>query len=67
MREQPTYRENLADVLEFFDGRRLLSLRDVSRYTGKDTRTVKTMFPFTKDNYISAPTLAAVLAGRDSK
>lgn len=66
-REKETYRENLQDILEFFDGRRLLTVRDVGHYTGlTDYRTIKARFPFT-DNMISAPTLASVLAGGGPK
>ena len=62
-REQPGYRENLQDILEFFDGRRLLTLADVQTYTGiVDRRTVKNRYPF-RNNRISAPTLALYMSG----
>ena len=62
-RERIGYRENLQDLLEFFDGRRLLSIADVKAYTGlADDRTVKNRFPFT-GRYISAATLALHLSG----
>ena len=61
-RERIGMRENLQDILEFFSGKRLLTVSDVSRYTGLANRmVVKKMFPFT-DNYISATTLAMCLA-----
>ena len=35
-REHPAYRDNLEDLLTFFDGKRVLSIKEVARYTGKD-------------------------------
>lgn len=62
-RELPAYRDNLQDILEFFGGRRVLSLDDVRRYTGlKDDRTIKRHFPF-QGRIISAATLARCLSG----
>ena len=59
----PSYDRNLQDVLSFFHGKRLLTKADVSRYTGlKDYRAIALAFPF-NGKYISAPTLAAVMAG----
>jgi len=67
MRERAGYRENLQDILEFFGGRRLLSVRDVCAYTGiKDYRTAQKKFPFS-ENRISACTLANVMAGGDAQ
>ena len=63
MSEPLGYRETLQDVLEFFDGRRLLTISDVRNYTGlRDDRTIKRRYPF-KDGYISAPVLARCLSG----
>lgn len=65
-REKVGYRENLEDVLEFFGGRRLLTVADVKAYTGlADYRTIKARFPF-DGRYISAPTFARCLAGGES-
>lgn len=62
-RERIGFRENLQDVLEFFNGKRMLSVGDVMKYTGfADNRTVNRRFPFT-NGYISATTLALYLAG----
>lgn len=62
-RERTGYRENLQDVLEFFNGKRLLTMGDVKEYTGmKDTRALHKRFPFS-NGYISAATLALHLAG----
>jgi hypothetical protein len=64
-RERRFYRENLEQILKFTEGRQLLSVNDVRQFTGiKDYRTIKRRFPFT-DNYISAATLAACMAGND--
>lgn len=63
MSEAFAYRENLQDILEFSQGRRLLSLKEVKQYTGfKDDRSVKRRYPF-KDGHISAATLARCLSG----
>ena len=66
-RERYGYRENLQDILEFFGGRRVLTIADVRRYTGlNDYRTLKSRFPF-HNNSISAVSLAIALAGGESK
>lgn len=62
-REREAYRDNLADILDFTEGKRLLNISDVRRYTGlRDDRAIKKRFPF-RDGYISAPTLARCLSG----
>lgn len=62
-REKEAYRANLADILEFTGGRRVLTIQDVRKYTGiTDHRTLKARFPF-DGHYISAATLAVVLSG----
>lgn len=64
--EKSTYFDNLADILEFTGGRRLLTAADVGRYTGlKDIRTVRRRFPCFQGKYISAVALARALSGRD--
>ena len=66
-RERPGYRDNLQDILEFFDGRRLLTVADVKTYTGlTDYRTIKSRFPF-NGRYISAVTLARCMSGGPSE
>ena len=55
-------RDNLADILEFTEGRHLLSLEDVRRFTGiKKYSTLKNRFPF-NGSKISAATLARSLS-----
>ena len=62
-REKDGYREILQDVLEFSCGRRMLSIKEVSTYTGiADYRAIKKRFHF-EDNYISAFALARSLVG----
>lgn len=57
------YMEILQDILEFSNGRRMLTVKEVSAYTGlTDYRAIKRKFPF-QDNYIAAPVLAMHLAG----
>jgi hypothetical protein len=57
------YRETLEDILAFTGGKRLLTLRDVKRYTGiVDDRTAQRRYPLT-DGHITAPTLALILTG----
>lgn len=64
-RERPAYRDNLQDILEFFGGKRVLSIQDVRQYTGMvDLRTIKRHFPV-RDGIISAATLARYLSGGD--
>ena len=66
-RERTGYRENLQDILEFFGGKRMLSVKDVLEFTGfADSRTAHKRFPFS-DGYISAATLALCLAGGGGK
>lgn len=60
--EAPGYRENLADLLEFFNGRRMLTLTDVCRYTGRDRRWVRERLGVQPKTGVSVPTLARRLA-----
>lgn len=61
-REPSSYRDNLEDLLAFFGGKRILSVQDVCRYTGRDHRWVKSRFQMTAKNGISVPTLARKLS-----
>ena len=60
--EIPGYRENLADLLEFFDGKRILTITDVCRYTRHDRRWVKVHLDIKPRAGVSVPTLARKLA-----
>lgn len=59
--ESKYYRDNLASILEFTNGRHVLTTHEVGTYTGfRDNRTVKRRYPIV-DGYISAETLAREL------
>lgn len=57
-RESETYRDNLEQLTEFFGGKRVLSLSDVVRYTGRDRRTVKRLYQVVPSSGITTATLA---------
>lgn len=60
-RESEFYRDNLEQILKFTDGRQLLTVAEVGRFTGLvDQRTIKRRYPFV-ENRISAATLARCL------
>ena len=61
-REPLAYRDNLEDLLQFFGGRRMLNLKDVALYTGRDDRWCKDRFGIDAKKGISVPTLARMLA-----
>ena len=61
MSEKAGYRSVLADILEYTDGRRLLTKKDVADYLGVDQRTAAKRFNLTKDGIV-APELARMLA-----
>lgn len=57
------YDAHMADILKFTGGRRLLSVRDVGRYTGlRDVRTIRRCFPHFRGKYFSASALARDLS-----
>jgi hypothetical protein len=60
-REPKAYRDNLEDILKFSGGKRILTIKEVSTYTGKCYRWVKEKYGISKDG-ISAPTLARLLS-----
>lgn len=61
MKEKSTYRDNLADLLDYTGGRRLLTAKQVGEYLGIDQRTASKRYQIGKDG-ISAPTLARLLS-----
>lgn len=66
--ESVFYRETLESILDRFGGRHMLSLQDVRDYTGfRDNRTVKRLFPYFIDGYISAETFARCLSSTPPK
>lgn len=60
-REPYAYRDNLEDLLSFFEGKRLLTIKDVSAYTGRDIRWCKKRFKIDPAKGISVPTFARML------
>jgi len=61
--EHPDYRANLEQVLAFSDGRQMLTIGEVMKFTGvKHYSTIHKMFPFI-NGHISAATLARRLCG----
>lgn len=60
-KELESYRDTLEDVLEFFDGKRMLKIVEVVKYTGLNHKTVKKRYPF-NDGYISAVVLSRELS-----
>ena len=51
-REKEGFRDNLERLNEYFPNSELLNVSDIVKYTGRDRRVVKELFPF-KKNYIS--------------
>ena len=60
-REKEAFRDNLEDILTYFNGKRMLRQIEVVRYTGLDPKTVRKRFSF-KDGFISAVVLARELS-----
>lgn len=61
-REKEAYRDNFEDLLQYFEGRRVLTVSDVARYTGHSYKWVKKKYPFDKTGDISIATLARALS-----
>ena len=59
-REMEGYRDQLEDILTFFDGRRLLTVTDVAKYLGRERRCVQARFGIGPDG-ITAVGLARKL------
>ena len=57
-REKPSYRDNLERLDNIFPSREMLTVTDVSNFTGVCRRVAKKMFSFNQNNYISKATLA---------
>lgn len=63
MSVQEFYYDNLEQILKFTEGRQLLTVAEVGRFTGLvDRRAIKNRFPFVQ-NRITAATLARCLCG----
>ena len=65
--ENQYYRDNLEQILKFSEGRNLLGVSEVGRFTGLvDRRTITRRYPFVNGK-ISAATLARCLCGSIKK
>lgn len=62
MREKPAYRDTLADILSFFDGKRVLTVTDVAKYTGHSRDWCRKTFSIDPSFGISATKLAHLLS-----
>ena len=56
------YRDNLEALLAFFGERRLVTAKDVARYTGRDKRFVAELYQIPATG-ITLPTLARRMCG----
>ncbi|MPM03136.1 hypothetical protein SDC9_49396 [bioreactor metagenome] len=61
MRETIVFRDNLEDILAFSNGKHLLTIKDVSTFTGRDPRWCKKAYGIDPAKGISAATLARKL------
>ena len=61
-RENEAYRDNLELIMEMFPDKKVLTIKDVVRSTGRDYRTVRKHFPFIEGMGISVATLARLLS-----
>lgn len=65
--ENQYYRDNLEQILKFSEGRNLLGVSEVCRFTGLvDRRTITHRYPFVNGK-ISAATLARCMCGSIKK
>lgn len=61
--EHPAYRDNLEQILQFTNGRQMLTIGEVREFTGiRHYQTIHKMFAF-NGKYISAATLARCMCG----
>ena len=60
-REKEMYRENLAMLTDVFTGKQLLSPKDVSKWAGRDWRTMQKHY-FGVKKYITIPELASKIS-----
>ena len=56
--EKEGYRDNLERIKETFPNKELLNVKDVSTFTGLYKTTVKKVFKFADNGYISVASLA---------
>ncbi|HPD89012.1 MAG TPA: hypothetical protein PLU75_06025 [Oscillospiraceae bacterium] len=61
-REKENYRDELEQLLAFFGERRVLSVVDVARYTGRDPRWCKQVYDIDPQKGITVVALAKQLS-----
>ena len=61
-REKEAYRDNLEQILNFSNGKQMLSVTEATKFLGINRKTVLKLFPFGDRNYISAATLARAMS-----
>lgn len=62
------YRDVLEDILAFTEGRRVMTIAEVSKYTGlKDYRTIKKRYPRFENGCIPVPVLARLMCSAKNK
>nr|DAQ22843.1 MAG TPA: hypothetical protein [Caudoviricetes sp.] len=61
-REKETFRLELEEILKFTGGRRVLTVTDVSNYTGQSRRVCRERYNVSGKEGISAVALAQMLA-----
>ena len=60
-REHPAYRDNVEDLLEFFQGKRVLTQTDLCRYSGRTPKWVKAHYGVGNHETIGYRTFARML------
>lgn len=60
-KEMDGYRDELEQILKFFDGKRVLKATEVARYTGKSDDWCRAKFGITAGHPISATQLARAM------
>lgn len=60
MREKSEYRDNLEDLLRYFEGKRLITKTEAAAYLGIDVRTATKRYGIGKEG-ITLPALARKL------
>lgn len=60
-KEHPALRDNMEDILEFFQGKRVLTQADLCRYSGRTPRWVKDHYKVGNHETIGYRTFARML------
>lgn len=62
-REKEGYREELEQILSYFGNKRVLTVTDVSQYTGKTPKWCRKQYGVCKNHPLSAVQLARAMTG----